>query len=456
MRRTGATPRGKILAMALAALTITVVIASVIAALLAPRHLAPTAASRSQAADAHLPPKVDYQRLDARIRELMQSPDMVGLAVGTIENGEVTFVRGYGETLAGSGQPVTPDTVFRWASLSKGVASTLVAGLAADDKLSLDTPITRLNTSLTVPGHTGKVTVADVLSHRLGLVRNAWDERLEDGADPKMLRSMLGTLPPFCQPGTCYAYQNIGFDTATEIVEQVTGQDYAAVARTRLFAPLGMTNASIGRVGLESAPRWARPHRLDRLPTTVNDIYYRVPAAGGVNSSIRDLLRWMQAQAGGAPDVLSQALLETLHRPRIATPPTRRRGAVDRALKDAAYGLGWRSYTYAGHRLVGHRGSVDGYRSLMLFDPAANAGIVMLWNSNYGKAAGLQLEFFDLLYGLPATDWLETAIVPAAPACAEDDQSRCPQPVVPEPEPAAALAPGPLTGAAVPLPPGLT
>jgi beta-lactamase class C len=423
MRRTGATPRGKILAMALAALTIAVVVASVITALLAPHPPPPTLTSRPRAAAVHLPPKVDYQRLDARIRELMQSPDMVGLAVGIIENGEVTFVRGYGETLAGSGQPVTPDTVFRWASLSKGVAATLVAGLAADGKVSLDAPITRLGTSLTVPGDARKVTVADVLSHRLGLVRNAWDERLEDGADPKMLRSMLGTLPPFCPPGTCYAYQNIGFDTATEIVEKLTGQDYASAARARLFEPLGMANASVGRAGLESATNWAQPHRLNKLPTTVNDSYYRVPAAGGVNSSINDLLRWMQAQAGGAPDVLSPALLETLHQPRIATPPTRRRGPVDRALKDAAYGLGWRSYTYAGHRLVGHRGSVDGYRSLILFDPAAKAGIVMLWNSNYGKAGGLQLEFFDLLYGLPATDWLQTTV---APPCAEDDQSHCP------------------------------
>ncbi|MEY2884814.1 MAG: hypothetical protein RL490_2538 [Pseudomonadota bacterium] len=411
--------------MALAALTITVVVASVITALLAPRPPAPARANRPQATTVHLPPKVDYQRLDARIRELMQSPDMVGLAVGTIENGEVTFARGYGETLAGSGVPVTPDTVFRWASLSKGVAATLVAGLAADGKLSLDTPITSLHTTLTVPGDARKVTVADVLSHRLGLVRNAWDERLEDGADPKMLRSMLGTLPPFCPPGTCYAYQNIGFDTASEIVEQATGQAYADAARTRLFEPLGMTNASVGRAGLESAASWAQPHRLNKLPTSVTDIYYRIPAAGGVNSSINDLLRWLQAQAGGAPDVLPPALLETLHRPRIATPPTHRRGPVDRALKDAAYGLGWRSYSYEGHRLVGHRGSVDGYRSLILFDPAAAAGIVMLWNSNYGKAAGLQLEFFDMLYDLPPTDWLETAVAPTA-ACAEDDQSRCP------------------------------
>ena len=422
MQTTRGTPRSTILTVVLAVLAVAVVVALMIATLLARRHPAPDAA-RPPAAAAHLPPKVDYRQFDARIQQLMQSPDMVGLAVGTIENGRVTFVRGYGETLAGAGVPVTPDTVFRWASLSKGVAATLVTKLAAEGRLSLDAPITRLHTSLTVPGDASKVTVADVLSHRLGLVRNAWDERLEAGADPRMLRTMLGTLPPFCPPGTCYAYQNIGFDTASEIVEQVTGQDYASAARARLFVPLGMASTTIGRAGLESAASWAHPHRLNKLPTSVTDIYYRIPAAGGVNSSIRDLLRWMQAQSGGAPDVLSPAVLETLHRPRVATPPHGGRGPVDRALKNAAYGLGWRSYTYAGHALVGHRGAVDGYRSLILFDPARHAGIVMLWNSNYGKAAGLQLEFFDRLYGLPATDWLELAVAPAT--CTDDDQRRC-------------------------------
>ncbi len=69
------------------------------------------------------PSTVDYRRLEQRIGKLMQDPDMVGLAVGTVERGHVRFLRGFGETLAGSGRPVTPDTVFRWASLSKGVAS---------------------------------------------------------------------------------------------------------------------------------------------------------------------------------------------------------------------------------------------------------------------------------------------------------------------------------------------
>ncbi len=353
------------------------------------------------------PSKVDYARLQQRIASLMQDRDMVGLAVGTVEHGRVRFLHGFGTTVAGSNEAVTPDTVFRWASLSKSVASALVVGLAADGKLSLDAPISRFRTTLTLPGDASRVTVADVLSHRVGLVRNAWDERLEAGEDPKQLRATLGTLAPFCAPGTCYSYQNIAYDTASEIVERVTGQGYATVARARLFGPLGMTNASIGSAGLEHAARWARPHRKGRVPVAVQEAYYRVPAAGGVNSSIRDLTRWMLAQMGRAPRVLSAQMLDTMHHPRVRTPPHGPRGAMDRALKDASYGLGWRSLNYAGHALVGHRGAVDGYGSLILFDPAEQSGIVMLWNSNQSKAARLQLEFFDMLYGLPRTDWLE-------------------------------------------------
>lgn len=353
------------------------------------------------------PAKVDYAQLESRIARLMQERDMVGLAVGTIEGGHVRFMRGYGETVAGTATPVTPDTVFRWASLSKSVAAALVVGLADQRRLSLDTPLHTMGTSLTLPGDERRVTIADLLSHRLGLTRNAWDDRLEAGEDPKQLRAGLGQLQPYCPPATCYAYQNVAFDTATEIVERATREDYATAARTRLFAPLGMTHASVGRAGLQEAARWAQPHHRGRSTAIVNDSYYRVPAAGGVNSSIRDLLLWMRAQMGEAPAILPPDALTLMHHARVSTPPTHRRGAMDRALADASYGLGWRTYNYAGHALVGHRGAVDGYGALILFDPAVKSGIVMLWNSNTPRPARLQLEFFDLLYGLPPTDWLE-------------------------------------------------
>ena len=70
---------------------------------------------------------VDYAAIDRRLQQLSEQRAVVGLAVGIVENGRITFLKGYGETEAGSGDPVTPETVFRWASVSKGVAGTMVA-----------------------------------------------------------------------------------------------------------------------------------------------------------------------------------------------------------------------------------------------------------------------------------------------------------------------------------------
>ncbi|MEO6114551.1 MAG: serine hydrolase domain-containing protein, partial [Sphingomicrobium sp.] len=64
--------------------------------------------------------RIDYAQLDARLKRMVAKPNMVGMAVGVVENGRITFLNGYGETIAGSGEKVTPQTVFRWASVSKG------------------------------------------------------------------------------------------------------------------------------------------------------------------------------------------------------------------------------------------------------------------------------------------------------------------------------------------------
>ena len=76
-------------------------------------------------------------------------------------------------------------------------------------------------------------------------------------------------------------------------------------------------------------------------------------------------------------------------------------------LGEADYGYGWRSYDYAGHRIVGHRGGVSGYRSLILFDPDKKSGVVALWNSNTSQPGGLEFEVMDMLYHLPYRDWME-------------------------------------------------
>jgi len=216
---------------------------------------------------------------------------------------------------------------------------------------------------------------------------------------------MYGPLYPMCPPGTCWAYQNVAFDVAHEAVEKATGLTYDQAVRRYVFDPLGMASASTTKEGLINAPSWARPHS-GRHPIPVQDAYYRVPAAGGVNSSIVDLGIWMRAQMGGAPNLLPPDLLFELHVPRVFTP---RRGLApyDLALKNSAYGLAFRQSDYQGHHLIWHRGAVRGSRSEIIFDPSERFGVAMLWNSTSVKPTGLPLEIFDQYYRLPFHDWVQ-------------------------------------------------
>lgn len=358
---------------------------------------------------------IDYAALDARLKSITTDPSMTGLAVAVVEDGRIAFVRGYGVTSVEGGEPVDARTVFRWASLSKTVSGTLSARLAADGVFSLSEPLEDFHTSLRLPGDAQRsLTVEQLLSQQTGLSKNAYDGRLEDGQDPVMIRASLAAVKPVCLPGTCHSYQNVAYDTISEIIATRTGAPYAATVQRYLFTPLGMKSASFGIESLTGADHWAQPHRHGRL-LTPSEAYYRVPAAAGVNSNIGDLAIWMQAQMGLRPDILAPAVLETAHAARVATARPYGRLPIARQLSHAGYGLGIRSFTYQGHPLLGHSGGVSGYRSTMMFDPATKTGIVMLWNSDSPLPFRFQAEFFDRVYGLPFSDWIEPALDPNAP-----------------------------------------
>ncbi len=350
--------------------------------------------------------KIDYLALDARIRAMMADKSMEGLAAAVVEDGRLSFVQGYGLASSETGESVNEHTAFRWASLSKSVAGTLTARLAADHVLSLSDPLGKYHTSLRLPGDAQRtLTLEQLLSQRTGLSKNAYDDRLEIGQDPKVIRQSFATLSNVCPPRTCHSYQNVAYDTISEVIGTATGKRYGEVANERLFRPLGMTGASVGMDGLLTSKSWARPHRNGRtLPML--DYYYRVPAAAGVNSSIVDLARWMQAQMGLERDVLPAKVLLDVQQSRVNTQRPYGNSPFGRELKNPGYGLGMRSFTYKGHRLIGHSGAVSGYRSTMMFDPATGTGIVMLWNSESSIPWRLQPEFFDRAYDLPFTDWL--------------------------------------------------
>ena len=368
---------------------------------------------------------IDYRLLDARLQQLMHKPAMVGLAVGVVENGRITFLKGYGETEAGSADPVTPATVFRWASCSKGVAATMVAKLAEQGKIDLGAPVANYAPDLKLPNGNERIaTVGDLLSHRLGLYRNAYDNKLEEGQDPSALRTQLGQLNAVCAPGTCWDYQNVAFDASSEMVSRITHLPYEQAVKRTLFDPIGMTSGSVSLAGIESSKSWARPHSAGKRPWPMSDTYYKVPAAGGINSNIKDMALWMEAQMGEMPDVLDGQVLDTVHARYVKTPTERARlrKFLER-VQGAWYGYGFRSYDYAGHTIVGHRGGIKGYRSLILFDPQKKSGVVALWNSDTWKPGGLEFEVMDMIYHLPFRDWMELDTSPSESIAESDSET---------------------------------
>jgi beta-lactamase class C len=349
-----------------------------------------------------------------------EKDDFVGFAVAVVERGEIKLLKTYGLREAGGAAPVTPDTVFRIASLSKGFAASL-AGLAiAEGKIAKTTPVAPFEPQFALPGGAqSAVTVEHILSHRVGLPPNAYDNLLEAGEPVEKILAKFRAVKPICKVGQCYAYQNIAFSMIGDILAAEYDEPYADLVRTRIFDPLGMARASVGKEALMASLDWARPNTRKRLPgvdgaytpwksVDVEDDYYRTPAAGGINASITDMARWLIAQMGGAPSVLPQSVLDDIHAPVIKTPSETRRWAnLGERITDTQYGLGWRIYDYAGHTLINHSGGVEGYGAQIAWIPERDIGIVILSNTRAKRVYRILPAFLDAELGLEDRDWLE-------------------------------------------------
>lgn len=382
---------------------------------------APTAATASDApslAARPLVPAVNVAEVEAMAQQLVANGRIPGLAVAIVQDGRILSARGYGVTDAHGGTPVDAHTVFRLASLSKSFAGTVTGILVNDGVLRWDSHLVDYvpDFKLSRPGAAEQVTVADLLSHRVGLTRNAYDRDLEANADVRSLTLRMANAPMTCAPGECYAYQNVAFSLIGDIVFAATGQFYSETVARRIFKPLGMHDASYGLEGLEASARWARPHVRGRggwVPVSPKPNYYRVAPAAGVNASISDMAQWLIAQSGHRPDVLPAPLLATLHTPLVQTPSELRGSGWRRArLGSAGYALGWRVFDYSGHQVVFHGGAVQGYRTAMAMLPDRDLGIAILWNSESALPSGLLPTVLDRALGITGGQWLDEDVMP--------------------------------------------
>ena len=336
-----------------------------------------------------------------------------GVAVAIVHGDRTRLARGYGRTGGGDGERIDERTVFRIASLSKGFAGTLAGLLVEDGALRWDMPLDQQLPTFQLADAAGsaRLTVRDALAHRMGLKYHTFDRDLEGDTPYPLLAARLSQAPLLCAPGECFGYQNIAFSLIGDVVFAVTGDFYTRQVEQRLFAPLGMEDATFGRDGLESSDRWARPHvRAGRgwTPVRPKENYYRVPPAAGINASITDMAIWAKAQLGHRPDVLSTPMLEDLHTPLVRTPDQLSGSPWRRSrLRNAHYGTGWRVFDYDGEPLVYHAGAVQGYRGMIGLLPGRDVAIVVLWNSESALPSGLMPTFLDRVLGKPDGRWID-------------------------------------------------
>ena len=344
--------------------------------------------------------EVDKAAYDKLFRTSIQGKKIPGAAYAIVEMGEPLKVGTFGTRAKGRNLPVTEDTVFRLASVSKTFSASLVAKLVEEGQLSLDTKVSPFVPvfQLKKQGHAEQIELSHLLSHTVGLTPNSYDNMIEDGWDLPKILPRFKRLSPLCAPGKCYGYQNIAFSLVEPIVEATVDDEFNTLMQDRILSPLGMETASIGMKGYMEKDDRAHPHvntRRGWYRTKVKPHYYNVSPAAGVNASIKDMVKWVESYLGWYPEVISPGMIDMVTEKRVRTKRELYKRQWRPYLEDAHYGLGWRIYDFGDHEIVMHAGGVSGFRSIVSFSEEYGVGLVILMNAESRVIDDLTAQFWD-------------------------------------------------------------
>ncbi len=335
---------------------------------------------------------------DAFVDSFVTESKAPGVAIAVVKEDQIIYIKGFGHRRIDAPERIDGNTVFRIASLSKGFASVLTGLLVHDGLLQWDEHVMKYlpDFALRSPANTRELTIRHLLSHTSGLLAHSYDSLIEDNVDFEEMAWQLREVPITCPVGECYSYQNVAYGLIGPIIANATGKTYQDLLAERIFKPLGMTEASLSKAGMLATRNFAYPHvmrKTEWYPVEIRDTYYSVPPAAGVNASVHDMALWLRALLGGIPQVVPPEVVQEVSEPIVVTPRERRRFNWNHRIRAAHYGLGWRIFDYAGHKLVFHSGSVYGYLSQIAFLPEEKVGIVVLQNSAHGNP--FVYEFFE-------------------------------------------------------------
>lgn len=336
-------------------------------------------------------------------RQLIAERDYPGAAFIIVRRDRILHIGTVGHTTADRTQPIDKQTTFRLASVSKTFAAEMVGLLVEDGTLQWDEPVTRYVPAFKINGDTSQIQIQHLLGQTSGLMPHAYDNLLEHGKSMDTIWKRMSDLSYLCDPGHCYGYQNSLFSLVDPLVEYATATSFGTLVEQRIFKPLDMTTASMGYDSFISNPNHAKPHAWRRGKWTtvpVQKNFYRAAPAAGVNASILDVGKWVQAQLGNKPDVLSPEMVRNLQKPRIKTRREMYRKEWKNILSNAHYGLGWRIYQLGEEELIYHGGWVSGFRADIAFSPKHDIGMAVLLNAESSGISELTLRFWQMALAL--------------------------------------------------------
>lgn len=316
------------------------------------------------------PETLDVEAIDTYLKAHAALPGQVGMSVAVMKDGEIVFARGYGTRAVGKDDPVTPDTTFAIASISKQFTCAAALLLAEDGKLKMGDAVAKYYPKLT---RAKDVTLLDALHHTAGY-RDYYpldftSERQNEPIEGDALIAEYGAMPLDFDPRTRWSYSNTGYVIVGRVIERRSGKSYGAFLKQRLFDPNGLehTYAREAELRAEAAHGHGAFALGEPEPYPVEGLGWML-GSGSLWSTPSDLLRWDLALHGGK--VLSKKSYATM-----VTPATLEDG------RSTGYACGLGIAHEQGETIVRHSGAVNGYLSMNMFVPRTRSGVAVVVNS---------------------------------------------------------------------------
>ncbi|MDQ5846083.1 MAG: beta-lactamase family protein [Acidobacteriota bacterium] len=365
-----------------------------------------------------------FPEIERMFRERVERQHMPGAVIGIIIDGELVWVKSAGVANVKSRVPVTPDTVFRIASMTKSFTAVAILKLRDQGKLSLDDPVSKYVPSLADLPYPTKdspaLTIRHLLTHSEGFPEdNPWGDRQLAQTDETMKIWMRGGIPFSNAPGVAFEYSNYGFAILGQIVARASGKAYEDYVRDQILLPLGMRSSTfeasqVPRDRVAPGYRWEDNAWKDE-PILAHGSF---GAMGGLWTSANDLALYVSFLMSAFPP-RDEVEKGPIHRssaremqqaarwqPAFALRPTVD-GPLQLGVSTYAYGLGVTQDCRFSH-VVGHGGGLPGYGSLMRWWPEYGVGMIAMGNLTYAGFGGL---FGDAAAALHGTGAMQPRVV---------------------------------------------